>query len=109
MVGPFRGDAPDKEGSLHFWAFNTAKEGVTLDIASVKGAEMLRKLVEKADVLLESYDPGYMDSLGLGYPELKRYQPGAGDDVTDRVWTGWAIPRLQDIGPGGDGNGRDHA
>ena len=65
-VGPFRGDAPDKNGSLHFWAFNTAKEGITLDIASARGGDLIRKLVEKADVLLESYDPGYMDSLGLG-------------------------------------------
>ena len=74
-VGPFRGDAPDKNGSLHFWAFNMAKEGITLDIASAKGAEMLRRLVEKADVLLESHDPGYLESLGLGYPELSAVNP----------------------------------
>ena len=74
-VGPFRDDMPDKDGSLHFWAFNTAKEGVTLDIASEKGGELLREMVEKADVLLESYDPGYLDSLGLGYDELSAVNP----------------------------------
>ena len=74
-VGPFRDDAPDKNGSLHFWAFNTAKEGITLDIASPTGAELLRKLVGKADVLLESYAPGYLDSLGLGYSDLSAINP----------------------------------
>ena len=74
-VGPFRDDIPDKDGSLHFWAFNTAKEGITLDIASEKGSELLRKMVQKADVLLESYDPGYMDSLGLGYDALSAVNP----------------------------------
>ena len=74
-VGPFRNDVPDRNGSLHFWAFNTAKEGVTLDIASAEGAELLRKLVENADVLLESYNPGYLDSLGLGYSDLSAINP----------------------------------
>ena len=74
-VGPFRNDSPDKNGSLHFWAFNSAKEGVTLDIASETGADLLRKLVRKADILLESYDPGYLDSLGLGYDDLSALNP----------------------------------
>ena len=74
-VGPFRNDVHDKNGSLHFWAFNTAKEGITLDIETPNGSDLLKRFVEKADVLLESYDPGYLDSLGLGYSELRAINP----------------------------------
>ena len=74
-VGPFRHDVPDKNSSLHFWVFNAAKEGITLDLTTAKGAELFRKLVEKADVALESYDPGYLDSLGLGYSDLSAINP----------------------------------
>ena len=74
-IRPFRNDVPDPNQSLHFWAFNTAKEGVTLDIEQPEGREVLKKLVARADVLLESFDPGYMDSLGLGYSDLSAVNP----------------------------------
>ena len=69
-VGPFRNDIPDPNQSLNFWAFNTAKESITLDLDTTAGQGLLRKLVMKADVVLESFDPGYLDSLGLGYEGL---------------------------------------
>ena len=65
---PFRNDEPDPNQSLHFWAFNIRQGGCDpRPTAALKGQAILKKLVEKADVLLESFDPGYMDSLGLGY------------------------------------------
>ena len=69
-VGPFRNDIPGPNQSLNFWAFNTAKESITLDLDSTAGQGLLKKLALKADVVLESFDPGYLDSLGLGYGDL---------------------------------------
>ncbi|HAL49046.1 MAG TPA: carnitine dehydratase [Dehalococcoidia bacterium] len=74
-VGPFRDDNPDSEQSLYFWAYNTAKEGITLDIETESGQRILKQLAAKADVLMESFDAGYMDSLGLGYGDLSAFNP----------------------------------
>lgn len=74
-IGPFYQDRPDPNGSLLFWYNSTNKESVTLDITTAKGAQLLRELVKKADVLLESFQPGYLDSLGLGYEALSQINP----------------------------------
>ena len=74
-VGPFRDDRPDPEQSLYFWTYHTSKESVTLDIGSEAGHRIVRPLVERADVLLESFDPGYMESQGLAYPQLSDINP----------------------------------
>jgi crotonobetainyl-CoA:carnitine CoA-transferase CaiB-like acyl-CoA transferase len=75
-IGPFYHDIPDPEKSLYWWAFNNSKRGITLDIETADGREILTKLVRSADVVIESFDPGYMDSLALGYPALSRINPG---------------------------------
>ncbi len=48
---------------------------ITLNIETEEGKELLRKLVKKADVLIETFKPGYMDSLGVGYRQLKEINP----------------------------------
>ncbi len=52
------------------------KRHIILDISQQDDLEKLKKLVVKADVLIESYAPGEMDSLGLGYRQLKELNPG---------------------------------
>ena len=50
--------------------FNTAnrgKRGVTLDLASARGIEIFKRLVEVSDILVENFSPGVMERLGLGY------------------------------------------
>lgn len=74
--GPFYHDQAHPEKSLYFFLFNTNKRGVTLDIESADGKTVLKRLVEGADILLETYPPGYMDSLGLGYADLTSVNPG---------------------------------
>lgn len=76
MIGPFYHDEVDSEKSLFWWAFNTSKRGITLDIESHDSKETFKKLIEKADFVIESFPPGYMDSLGLGYQELGKINPG---------------------------------
>ena len=72
---PFYQDAQDSERSLYWNGFNTGKRGITLDIENSRGQELFRKLVEKADFVLESFTPGYMDNLGLGYEALSQINP----------------------------------
>lgn len=52
------------------------KRHITLDVSQPDDLEKLKKLVIKADVLIESYAPGEMDSLELGYRQLKELNPG---------------------------------
>ncbi len=75
-IGPFYKDTPDPENSLYWWAYNTSKRGITLNIESTQGKDIFRRLVKTADVVVESYPPGYMDGLDLGYTALSEVNPG---------------------------------
>ena len=94
--GPFVGDVPDPERSLAWWHYNTSKRGVVLDLAAPAGAEDFRRLVARADVVLECEDPGRLAALGLDHPQLARREliwisvtpfgrkgPGRADLATD--------------------------
>lgn len=75
-IGPFYHDDFNLEKSLFWFAFNTSKRGVTLDIETPDGQEIFKKLTEGADFIIESFPPGYMNSLGLGYAALEEVNPG---------------------------------
>lgn len=75
QIGPFYHDDPDPEKSLYWFAYNTNKRGITLNIETADGQELFKRLVKTADFVIESFDPGYMSSLGLGYPELEKINP----------------------------------
>ncbi len=72
---PFPADVPHPEKSGSFLYLNTSKKSITLDPATATGAEVFRKLVALADVLIENHAPGYLDSIGLGYESLKVLNP----------------------------------
>ncbi len=74
--GPFYHDIPDPEKSLYWFAFNANKRGITLNIESVDGRAVFKRLVKTADVVVESFPAGYMDSIGLGYQVLSEINPG---------------------------------
>ncbi len=74
-TGPFYHNIPHPEKSLSWFAYNTGKRGITLNIESGDGQEIFRRLVEKADFVIESFPPGYMDGLGLGYSALSEINP----------------------------------
>ena len=71
-IGPFYRDIPHAEKSLTWMAFNANKRGITLDMETADGREIFKNLVKKADFVIESYAPGEMDKLGLGYADLGR-------------------------------------
>ena len=75
LVGPFLDDIPHRERSLSFWHYNTSKRGITLNLEHRDGQALLRRLVPTADILLETYPPGYLPALGLGYDVLSSLNP----------------------------------
>ena len=74
--GPLAQDQEGTERSLYFLFYNTNKRSITLDIQTERGRELFRRLVVEADVIVESYPVGYLDSLGLGYESLREINPG---------------------------------
>lgn len=75
-MGPFVHDIPGPERSLHFFALNRSKRGITLNLDTADGRALLKRLVEGADVLVESFPPGHMAKMGLGYDVLKEINQG---------------------------------
>ncbi len=75
-IPPFAGNMPHKEKSLFFLYRNTNKKGITLNLENPDGKAILKKLVTSVDVLVESFDPGFMKDCGLGYETLKAINPG---------------------------------
>ncbi len=76
FTGLFPYDKVDPENNLTWLAFNANKKSVTLDITTPGGKDTFLKLVTTADAVLESYAPGYLDSLDLGYKALSAVNPG---------------------------------
>src|SRR5271170_2509789 len=75
MIPPFLGDQPHPDRSLYWWAYNRNKRSVTVDLARPQGREIVFDLVRGADFLVESFNPGYLESLGLGYDALAALNP----------------------------------
>jgi crotonobetainyl-CoA:carnitine CoA-transferase CaiB-like acyl-CoA transferase len=67
---PFARGHTHREGSLRFAYLNAGKRSITLNIAKESGRKLLLKLVERCDILLESFEPGYLTAHDLGYERL---------------------------------------
>ncbi len=72
---PFTGSEGVAQESAFFAQFNHSKLGITLDMKSADGKELLKKLVRTADILVENFRPGTMEKLGLGYEVLRAENP----------------------------------
>jgi benzylsuccinate CoA-transferase BbsE subunit len=75
-TGGFWGDVPHPERSLYWFAYNSSKRGITLNIETADGRAIFKRLVRTSDFIFESFAPGYLDSLGLGYADLSRINQG---------------------------------
>ena len=73
--GPFFHDEVHPEKSLSWFALNVNKKSITLNLETRDGKHLFKRLAEKANVVVESYAPGFIDSLGLGYSTLKEINP----------------------------------
>lgn len=68
--------APQKHGhSPVFIANNRNKQSVAINLKELQGVEILKRLVEKADILIENFGTGTMESLGLDYSTLSTLNP----------------------------------
>ena len=72
---PFFRDEPHAEGSGLFLHLNTNKKSLTLNLKSEAGRRILLDLVREADILVESFSPRVMPSLGLDYAALEAVNP----------------------------------
>jgi len=75
-LGPFKDGVPGPERSLSYHFINAGKRSITLDITSEGGREVIRSLAREVDVVIESFTPGVMEKLGLGYESLRADNPG---------------------------------
>ena len=75
-LGPFFHDDPHWEKSLFFLVMNLNKKGATLNLEDAAGRKIFKELVSHVDVVVESHRPGWLESLGLGYPQLEEINPG---------------------------------
>ena len=74
--GPFYGGIPGRDSSLLFIYLNTNKRGITVDVSTTRGREVLLELVKVADLLVEDLPSGAVEELGLDYARLAQVNPG---------------------------------
>jgi crotonobetainyl-CoA:carnitine CoA-transferase CaiB-like acyl-CoA transferase len=74
-LGPFFNDEPHPEKSGLFLHLNTNKRGITLNLKTATGKKIFKELVREADILVESFRPRVMPSLGLDYEILEKINP----------------------------------
>ncbi len=74
-IGPFYRGEPHPDRSLFFWFYHTSKRGLTLNLRKPPGPELFRRLVARADIVIETFPPGTLAELGLGYEELRQINP----------------------------------
>lgn len=61
--------------STYFITFNRSKKGITIDLKTEEGKEILRKLILKSDVLVENFRPGVMERIGFSYADCAKINP----------------------------------
>jgi crotonobetainyl-CoA:carnitine CoA-transferase CaiB-like acyl-CoA transferase len=79
QIGPFYKDEPHPNRSLYWWAYNRNKRSITINIEDIErdaGRDLLRRLVARADFLIESHNPGYLAERKLGYTDLRAINRG---------------------------------
>jgi crotonobetainyl-CoA:carnitine CoA-transferase CaiB-like acyl-CoA transferase len=67
--------APSRGDALDYDYLNAGKKSISLGYSTGRGREIFQRLVEAADVLVETEPPGYLESLGLGYDVLRGINP----------------------------------
>lgn len=87
--GPFSEGQPGVERSGVYQYLNANKLGVTANLASVTGQELVYSLLREADVLIENLRPADTEAWGLDYPSLEKINPRlVVTSITPFGWTG---------------------
>ena len=75
IVGPFKDGVPGPNRSHFFGDFNTSKFGLCLDLKNPAGIAVARRLIQWADIYIESFTAGTMNDLGIGYEMARSLNP----------------------------------
>ena len=73
---PYYEGAEQTARSAMFLSLNRAKRSIRIDLKTEQGKDVLLRLAQDADVLIESFRPGVLDRLGVGYERLRERNPG---------------------------------
>jgi len=65
-----------RDDAAYFTACNRNKRSVTIDFSTKEGADLVRKLAAKADILIENFKPGGLQKYGLDYASIAAFNPG---------------------------------
>ena len=74
--GPFKDMEPGLDRSQFFGDFNTSKESITLNMKYPDAIEIAKQLIARSDVMVDSFAPGAINRMGLGYEEVRKLNPG---------------------------------
>lgn len=74
-LAPFAADQPGPDRSLFWWAYARNRRGITCDLDTPQGQELIRRLAATADFVIESDQPGAMAARDLGYDDLRALNP----------------------------------
>jgi benzylsuccinate CoA-transferase BbsF subunit len=72
---PFKDDQPGPDRGLVFNTINTSKKSISMDISTVEGKELAKKLIAWADVVTDNYAGGAIKRMGLSYEVVKEINP----------------------------------
>jgi len=75
-LAPWKGDAKGINDSNWYAHYNAGKLGLALDLSSTEGRDIARRLIDWADVVIESFSPGTMARFGLDYETVSTTNPG---------------------------------
>lgn len=75
VAGPFKDGIPGPDRSQFYADYNSSKYGLTLDLKNPAALDVAHRLITWADVLTESFTPGTVDSLGIGYETVRSINP----------------------------------
>jgi|TARA_B100000749_G_scaffold189468_1_gene146795 crotonobetainyl-CoA:carnitine CoA-transferase CaiB-like acyl-CoA transferase len=75
LRGPFALDSSGNIKSLYWAAYNSNKKGISLSLDTEAGRQIFLRLVDRSDAILESFQPGYLDSLNIGFATLIKRNP----------------------------------
>ena len=75
ISGPFPSSAAGSTRSLYWCAYNVNKSSITLNLATDEGRAIFKRLIRKVDFVIESFPPGRLQELGLGYQTLSEINP----------------------------------
>lgn len=74
---PIRGWRVLENGTSHWWrSIGRNKKSITLDLKKSEAQQIARQLIDSADVVIENFRPGVMESWGLGPEDIKKTNPG---------------------------------